>query len=79
MRSILQHWNLMRILRLVIGIALLVQGIVKKDAASIVLGLIVAGMALANIGCCGTSGCAVKNTASNKTKNIHYEELDLKK
>jgi hypothetical protein len=79
MRLILQGWNLMRILRLVLAIAILVQGIITKDAVSIILGLIVGGMAITNTGCCGSSGCEVKSTGTNKTNRIHYEELDHKK
>lgn len=69
----------MRILRLGLGIAILVQGIVEKDTMIIVLGVIFGGMALANIGCCGASSCAINNRISNKTQSIPYEELDNKK
>ena len=79
MRIILQGWNLMRILRLVLAIAILVQGMITKDAVSIILGLIVGGMAITNKGCCGSNGCEVKSTGTNKTNRIHYEELDRKK
>ena len=78
MKAITQGWNFMRILRLILGIAILVQGIVAKDATAIVLGVVFGGMAVANIGCCGTTGCEVKHVTpiKNKSKNINYEELD---
>ena len=79
MKAILQGWNFMRILRLGLGIAILVQGIVAKETMTMVLGVIFGGMALANIGCCGTSGCAINNRSTNKTQTIDYEELDIKK
>ena len=77
MKAITQGWNFMRILRLILGIAILVQGIVAKDATAIVLGVVFGGMAVANIGCCGAGGCAVNNrsTSNNKTGDIHYEEV----
>ena len=61
MKAILSGWNIMRMIRLVLGIAILVQGIVAKDAVTLVLGLILGGMAVANVGCCGTNGCAIKS------------------
>ena len=79
MKAILQGWSFMRILRLVLGIAILVQGIVSKETISMVLGLMLGGMALSNIGCCGTNGCAINNRSTNKTQSIDYEELDIKK
>lgn len=79
MKAILQGWNFIRILKLILGTAILVQGIVAKDTMTIVLGVVFGGMAVANIGCCGTSGCAINRCSTNKTKRIHYDELDIKK
>ena len=79
MRAILQGWNFIRILRLGLGIAVIIQGIVAKETTTIVFGTIFGGMALANIGCCGTNGCAVNSRPTNKTQRIDYEELDIKK
>ena len=77
MRAILQGWNFIRIIRLVLGIAILVQGIMTKDFLTAVLGIFFAGMAVANVGCCGTKGCAVNTARSIKDKsNIEYEEVD---
>lgn len=79
MKAILQKWNFIRLLRLVLGIAILAQGIYHMDTLTIILGAAFSGMAVANVGCCGTSGCAVNSTRVPKTKNIQYEELDIKK
>ena len=79
MKVILQGWNFMRILRLGLGIAILVQGIVAKETMTMVLGVIFGGMALANIGCCSTNGCAINSRSTNKAQKINYEELDIKK
>ena len=77
MRAILQGWNFMRIIRLVLGVVILVQGIITKDFLTAVLGILFAGMAIANAGCCGTNGCAVNTTRPIKSKaNIEYEEVD---
>lgn len=79
MKAILQGWNFMRILRLGLGIAILVQGIIAKETMTVVLGVIFGGMAVANIGCCGTNGCAINSRSTNKTQKVDYEELDIKK
>lgn len=79
MRAILQGWNFMRILRVALGIAILIQGIVAKETMTIVLGVIFGGMAVANIGCSGTNSCAVNSRSTNKIQKIDYEELDIKK
>ena len=76
MKTILQGWNFMRLLRLVLGVGILVQGIVARDTVTIILGVAFAGMAIANVGCCGAGGCAVNTrTTNNKTGDIQYEEV----
>ncbi len=68
----------MRGLRLVIGLIALVQSIIQQD---ITLGLIAGFLlltAIANIGCCGSNGCAVNFKNKKKEKEVVYEELDKK-
>jgi hypothetical protein len=79
MKAILQEWNIMRILRLVFGLAILIQGVVARDPLTITLGLLLGGMAVANLGCCGTNGCAINTPDIKKTQPGDYEELDIKK
>lgn len=77
MKTILQGWNFMRILRLVLAIGILAQGIASRDTVAIILAVVFGGMAVANIGCCGPGGCGVtpRYTSKNKTEDIHYEEV----
>jgi hypothetical protein len=76
MNTILQGWNFMRIIRLVLAIVILVQGIAAGEAVSIILGVAFGGMAIANIGCCGATGCTVgQRSTNNKSKAIEYEEV----
>jgi hypothetical protein len=78
MKALWQRWNFMRILRLVLAIAILAQGIYARESIAILVGVALGGMVLANISCCGGSACAV-NARSSKTKTkIEYEELDIK-
>lgn len=81
MRSLLTNWNAMRILRLVLGVVVIVQGVNNGEALYFVLGGMLVLMALANAGCCGAGGCAV-DTRSNRVKEekeIVYEEVDRTK
>lgn len=80
MKTITKGWNFIRILRLILGTAIMVQGIVARDTVTVILGVAFAGMAVANIGCCGGGGCAVNTrTTNNKTDDIHYEEVVSRK
>lgn len=78
MKSILHHWNGMRIFRMVLAIAVLVQAFIQKDTLMGLVGAFLGYTALANKGCCGSNGCVV-NTQLNEKKKMEYEELDNKK
>ena len=75
-QAILSNWNFMRFVRLVLGIAIIVQSVLVKDWTMGILGVLFTSMPIFNIGCCGVGGCATpvkKNTES--TKDISYEEV----
>lgn len=75
-QAILSNWNFMRFLRLGLGIAIIVQSAMAKDWTMGILGLLFSGMAVFNIGCCGTGGCnAPIKKNSETTKDISYEEV----
>lgn len=73
---IFSNWSLMRFLRLVMGIAILVQGIIVNDIMFVIAGILFTAMPVFNIGCCGAAGCAVPPVKKQETKNeIIYEEV----
>ena len=77
-KTLLNNWSIMRGLSLVIGLIALVQSVLQKD---ITLGIIAGFLlltAIANVGCCGSNGCAVNFSNRKKDKEIQYEELDNK-
>lgn len=73
---LLKNWNLMRLLRLGMGIFIITQGILATEWAFILMGSLLSLMATFNIGCFGTSGCNIP-TPKHKdiAKDITYEEI----
>lgn len=73
-------WNIMRVIRLVLGLIILVQGIMARDVMYGFFGVFLSFLALVNVGCCGVGGCSVPSVSSkgSKTKEIEYEEVGTK-
>jgi len=71
-----KNWNFMRILRLVMGIFIITQGILSNEWSFLLMGSLLSLLAAFNIGCCGTTACSMP-TPKHKdlTKDITYEEL----
>lgn len=71
------QWNLFRVIRLILGMGAIIQGIMNVDMMLVIAGIIIGGMAVLNIGCCGTSGCSVPSNRKQKLKEeeINYEEV----
>jgi hypothetical protein len=79
--NILHNWNFMRVLRLLIGLAIMVQAVAARDLLFGLAGLLFSGMAVFNMACCGMGGCPTNYTANNTkvvTKDISYEEVGNK-
>lgn len=68
----------MRWLRLALGLAASAQGISQKDMLLSLAGLVLAFMAIADVGCCGAGGCRVdySKIKQQNAKQIEYEEVD---
>lgn len=83
MKALINNWNLFRVFRLLLGIAVIVKGSMDGELLFAVAGGLVALMALANIGCCGSGGCALPKSSlhasSTKQKTITYEEVVAEK
>ena len=81
MKVLVSGWNVMRVIRLALGILVIIQSISEKNYMLTVAGGLFAVLALINVGCCGANGCAV-NPRVNKNdlkKKAVYEEVDLTK
>ncbi|QEC67461.1 hypothetical protein FRZ67_09195 [Panacibacter ginsenosidivorans] len=77
MQTLLKGWNVMRVLRLAIGIMAIIQAYQQGSWALAIAGFFVVILAIANLGCCGAAGCNVKSSRreDNSKNEIVYEEL----
>lgn len=77
-----KSWGYMRWIRLVFGVFSIANAILTKDITLGLLGIVVGGMALFNIGCCGTNGCDTnykkENNDNNKISDVEFEEVVAK-
>ncbi|MFN8276725.1 MAG: hypothetical protein U0T84_04540 [Chitinophagales bacterium] len=68
------QWNLMRLIRLAMGIYVLYQGYLVGDKTVLLLGAWFTAMPMFNLGCCGTS-CYTPTNTITETREITYEEV----
>lgn len=71
----LQNWNFFRVIRLILGVAIIVQAILAKDILMGLLGVMFTAMPLLNIGCCGVNNCSTVQRKAGSSK-IEYEEIN---
>ena len=77
MKVLTSNWHIMRIIRLILALAIIVQSWYMKDTTTAMLGLLLLASAVFNVGCCGPSGCATSIHSSKKSQgeNTTYEEV----
>lgn len=76
MKNYLKRWGFMRVLRLILSIFVIVQGIQTKEWLFVALGALFSLTSLLNIGCCGASDCNIPVSKCNKKlEDITYEEV----
>ncbi len=74
--TILTGWNFMRAIRLLLGLIIIIQSTQQHHYSFAIIGLLFAGMAVFNVGCCGAAGCGVPAKKNNDTTtDISYEEV----
>lgn len=76
MKTLLNGWTPMRGFRLLIGLAIMIQGIYSGDVLTLVLGAVFMVMALANVGCCGGGSCPVKPYNKSLQKTTDHDKMD---
>lgn len=77
----LKSFGYWRLLRIIFGAIALVEAFVTHDVILGMGGIVVAGMAVLNMGCCGINGCNTSINPKNNNTNhdIDYEEVVAKK
>jgi len=75
-QAIFRNWNFIRVLRLAMGIAIVVQGVMAKEVLFGIAGILFTGMAVFNMGCCAAGNCAAPPVKDKSvSKEIQYEEV----
>lgn len=76
-QRIFTNWNLMRVVRLGLGLWLLVMSVQAKDVAMVFFSAFFVITAIGGIGCCGVNGCAApgNNKGAQPLTEIEYEEI----
>jgi hypothetical protein len=70
-------WKLQRIIRLILGGVILMQGLVRGETIYLLAGGVIGLMAILNPRCCVTGGCSIKPRGKlEMKKEIVYEEVD---
>ena len=69
--TLLKNWNWMRIVRLLLGVAILVSGIAELDYLAITVGIIFTVLPIFNIstcasGACNSGACGIDLNKNNK-------------
>jgi hypothetical protein len=70
-------WNIMRWVRLILGLVIAVQALQQRDSLSGLIAAVLLFQAVTNTGCCGAQGCSVpvKRSVNNKVEDTVFEEI----
>lgn len=72
MNRILKNWNLIRIIRLLLGIIITIYSISSKEYVFLILGGLLSFQAIINASCCGAGGCHPDN---KQKENIYGDQI----
>lgn len=75
MKNYLRNWNIMRFIRLALGVAIIIQGVQASEWLFVVLGVMFTLMPIFNLGCSSVN-CSVPNKKYiDKEDIVVYEEV----
>lgn len=75
MKNYFRNWNFSRILRLILGVFILVQGIESQEWLLAALGGFIGLMPVFNIGTCGTACNTSYTSKKGNLDDTTYEEI----
>ena len=73
--NITQNWGFMRVIRLFFGGYAIFEALKSHDLMVGILGLIIASMALINVGC-GAQGCGIPISKNTKKEDLTHEDVE---
>ena len=76
-QRLLTNWDLMRVVRLTIGIWMGIEAVMRLDVFAGLFGAFFLYEAITGTGCCGARGCYTPplRGGSRETQDIEYEEV----
>lgn len=74
MSNLLKNWDIMRITRLVAGVASAVYAVTTKEYIFLLLAVFFLFQAVLNISCCGAGGCST--TDSQKPQRLYQDDIE---
>lgn len=76
---VFRSWNLVRWIRLLLGVLLIAQAVSNHDSLSGILGAFLLFQALSNTGCCGSRNCEMPVTQpTEQSESIHeFQEIKI--
>jgi hypothetical protein len=75
MKNVFKNWSFMRLLRLILGVYILVQGLIAMEWIFILTGLFFSIMPIFNIGCCTTYSCTVPISENKNVEKVSFKEI----
>ena len=76
MKNYLSNWNIMRALRLALGLFIIVQGVRDQQWVLAIMGGAFSLMAVFGLGCSSSAGCATPMSRTHKKReDVSYEKI----
>lgn len=74
MKINLVNWSVMRLLRILLGIAAIVQAYFENEGSYVLLGIFLLGTAFLNVGYCGPNGCQTSRRKMSEELVVSQEK-----
>ncbi|MGC4232277.1 MAG: hypothetical protein QM594_04795 [Niabella sp.] len=77
MSNFFRGWDVIRIIRLLLGIAIIAQSVRSGHWGLMIAGILFSLMPIFNIGCCAGGNCSapVRSVRQTENSDISYEEI----
>lgn len=79
-QTLVSDWNLMRFIRLGLGIYIGIQAYQTQSILSGLLASFLLYQVITNTGCCGSQGCSLpsKKSTTDSIEDVEFEEITTK-